>query len=139
MTPADVYHGKAATRGASPGRGNDADKLLDQKNDDDDDDDDDDGKPRNLVIVFRCKPGDQTPADSKLIVSFFQKMKELSDTDDNIALLPGLLSAWKPNNNKGEVLSFTTHDLIIKFDITSNLDCFSHQANLKQECIAKAK
>ena len=52
-------------------------------------------------------------------------------------LLPGILSGWKPNN-KGEVLSFTTHDLIIPFDHTLSPFCFSHQESVKQVRIFEA-
>ena len=62
----------------------------------------------------------------------------MSDTDGKIAVLPGILSSWKPNN-KGEVLSFTKYDLIVPFDQSACPESSSHQADLKNDCIAKAK
>ena len=132
MTCKDIVNGKTTTSGG-PSRGGTDKSSMDQ--DKDDQKYEDDGKARNLIIVFGCMPFDRTPADSKLIVQFFQMVKEMNDRGENIVLLPGFLSSWKPNN-KGEVLSFTTHDLIIPFDHSASPDCFAHQADLKQECIA---
>ena len=83
-----------------------------------------------MVIVFGCNPNDTTPADSKLTVQYSKKVGEMSEKDGKIAVLPGDLSSWKPNN-KGEVLSLTTHDLIIPFDQYASPLCSSHQDDLK--------
>ena len=61
----------------------------------------------------------------------------MSDEDGKIVVLPGDFFNWKPNN-KGEVLSLTTHALIIPFDDSASPLCFSHQDDLKEACIAEA-
>ena len=103
---------------------------MDQDQDQDDKKHEDDGKNRNLVTVFGCKPYDTTPADSKLTVQCSKKVGEMSDREGKIAVLPGDLFSWKPNN-KGEVLIMTTHDLIVSFDQSASPLCSSHQKDLK--------
>ena len=87
-------------------------------------------KARDLMIVFGCPPNSYTPAESTLTVGFFQTLDDMSDKIDKVVVLPDNATAWKPCN-KGEVLSFTHHDLEVPFDASKQPLC------LKQNTFTK--
>lgn len=93
-------------------------------------------EPRNLVMVFGCAPNDKTPADSKLVVSFFNRLADMSDKHEKITVLPGTLPGWKPNRT-GEVFCITTHDMALYFDQTVCPEAFYHTDVRKTILIAK--
>ena len=87
-------------------------------------------KARDLIIVFGCPPNSYTPAESTLTVGMYMMLNDMSDKVDKVVVLPDNASAWKPCN-KGEVLSFTCHDLVTRFDASENPLCLKQSTFLK--------
>ena len=84
-------------------------------------------KERDLIIAFACPPNSHAPAESTLTVGWFQTLNKMSDRVEKVVILPGNSTAWKPSN-KGEVLSFTHHDLVLPFDAELNPPCLKQTA-----------
>ena len=87
-------------------------------------------KSRDLMVVFGCPPNSYTPADSPLVVGFFNLMNEMSDKVDKVVVLPDDSTAWKPCN-KGEVFNLTTHDQVVPFSAERNPLCLKQHTFMK--------
>ena len=87
-------------------------------------------KARDLMIVFGCPPNSYTPADSPLIVGFWNTLNDMGDKVDKVVVLPDNSTAWKPCN-KGEVLNFTKHDCVLPFSAEKSPLCLKQTTFMK--------
>ena len=87
-------------------------------------------KARDLLIVFVCPPNSFAPADSPLAVSLWNTLNYISDKVDKVVVLLDNSTAWKLCN-KGEVLNFTTHDLVAPFSAEKSPFCLRQTTLMK--------
>ena len=68
-------------------------------------------KPKNLIMLFACPPGEETRGNSDLTEDLLQKLRSCVEAD-NSQVLPGKLIGWEMPN-EGEIMLKSDSNIVL--------------------------